>query len=186
MMNAETMSGRYDVMSQRSMFDLGGSGYSECSGNCKLRFVPSADRIPSADEKEADSAEWEYVILCYGTTPKAAVSVFPFCPRCGGKLDHVGMATQSQMSLPRGSLMNQKSATPGLKQMTSSGQPADQGAVSECSGSLKMDVGKFRQLKTRYVVLHGKFLYIYKKETKPFPETVVFIQVLCLNVGWNF
>merc|ERR1719216_168712 len=48
--------------------------------------------------------------------------------------------------------------------------------VGKCSGNLKMDVGKFRQLKTRYIVLHGKFLYIYKKETKPFPETVVFIQ----------
>eukprot|EP01083_Nonionella_stella_P285590 972175_1 len=39
-----------------------------------------------------------------------------------------------------------------------------------------MPVGKFRQLKTRYIVLHGKFLYIYKNKNKPFPETVVFIQ----------
>merc|ERR1719320_1830760 len=47
---------------------------------------------------------------------------------------------------------------------------------NDYEGAVKMDVGKFRQLKTRYVVLHGKFLYIYKNKNKPFPETVVFIQ----------
>ena len=99
------------------------------------------------------------------------------------------MMNQSNMSLPRSSLMgNSKSVTPGmspLKHMASkSGGKymedinAEDGGVGKCSGHLKMDVGKFRQLKTRYIVLSGKFLYIYKKETKPFPETVVFIQVL--------
>jgi len=180
MMNAEAVSGRYDAQSTRSMFDVG-TGYSECSGECKVRFVTSKDKIPSSDSKEEKEEEFEYVILCrHSADSQVAAAPFAFCPICGSKLNHSGVLTQSAMSLPRSSLMAaNKSVTPGLKHMASKSGGAkflDDGTVSECRGILKMTAGKFRQLKNRYVVLHGKFLYIYKKEHKPFPETVVFIQ----------
>ena len=84
---------------------------------------------------------------------------FLFCPKCGNKFN-----------IP---LNNNKSKSKTM--ITSSNALLDSSFVSNggqsganfYEGELAMDVGKFKQLKNRYLVLHGKFLYIYKNKTKP-------------------
>ena len=177
MENAENMSRRYDTIGKgtsmmgggdlKSLF--GGDTCVECSGDCKLRFVTSRDKIPppSENKEEKDKElEYDYVILSHATD---ITMQFSFCPKCGKKLT-VPMTENSNLSLPN---MNNVASLKSPHSNSSNQSGANQ---NNFEGNLKMDVGKFRQLKTRYIVLHGKFLYIYKNKNKPFPETVVFIQ----------
>jgi len=176
MENAEIASRRYDTIGA-GMDGIGGlkalfsdNGYTECSGDCKLRFVASRDKIPpppeSKEEKEKELA-YDYIILSHSTDQ---TFVFSFCPKCGKKLTQPAAESGANLALPT---MNSNNASLKNASSSSMNRAANENGFE---GNLKMDVGKFRQLKTRYIVLHGKFLYIYKNKNKPFPETVVFIQ----------
>merc|ERR1712228_169274 len=127
----------------------------------------SATSVYAECSKEC-KLRFDYVIMCHSVDTNMT---FDFCPKCGAKLN--------KPSVDLGHL--------SMHSLTSSvsiagGKDAN---FNNYEGALKMDVGKFRQLKTRYIVLHGKFLYIYKSKTKPFPETVVFIQGYFAELSTN-
>jgi len=169
MEKAEIRSKRYEGLSNAVSLRADSADYSECSGECKLRFVTSREKIPppyTSDNKTDDddnnnnALAFDYVILAHAT---GVALEFAFCPKCGSKLSH---------SCEDGALPTLDGGAASRKSNGASSNVP--GVIHE--GSIKMAVGKFNQLKRRYIVLHGKFLYVYKNKQKPFPETVVFIQ----------
>ena len=186
MIEAEEGVQRYDQFTDNI------KGYIECQ-KCYLRFVNSVKNVPkNQDIDDDDDAEtksnnnnnvnspsvtisdnndnmaslpkkWEYVVLQWIDNENF---VFKYCPKCGQKL-----TIHSKKSMAN--ILEDTSAL--SLQNLKSGTPASDGKIYY-EGNLKLDVGKFRNLKTRYVVLSGKFLYIYKLKNKAFPVAVVFIQ----------
>ena len=79
---------------------------------------------------------------------------FKFCPNCGKETVRTKAAS---IAVP---------------------QQVDNTAEIEnhMSGKLKVYGGKFNRHSPRWVVLNGKFLYIFKKKETEFPDTVFFIQ----------
>eukprot|EP01083_Nonionella_stella_P256835 879791_1 len=75
MENAENMSRRYDTINgkggMRGIYNINNiNNYSECSGECKLRFVTSRDKIPPPPEKKEEKdkeLQYDYVILSHST-----------------------------------------------------------------------------------------------------------------------
>eukprot|EP01083_Nonionella_stella_P040509 109928_1 len=173
MENAENMSRRYDTR-HTSFIEPKRMKYSVCSGECKVRFVSSREDIPpppdNKEEKQKE-LEFDYVILCDASD--CGMRMFNFCPKCGSKLEHAAhedVEPRPQLSLDP--VVNSVGSRAVLNNVLR-------------EGNLKMAVGKFRQLKTRYIVLHGKFLYIYKSSTRSFPSTVVFIQGYFASLSVN-
>ena len=81
---------------------------------------------------------------------------FQFCPNCGKK-----------MTRPH-------SKSVGNLQIAASEDSSE--IENRMAGKLKIQAGKLKLHSSRWVVLNGKFLYIFKNKEKEFPDTVFFIQ----------
>ncbi|ETO30828.1 Asparagine-rich protein, partial [Reticulomyxa filosa] len=100
--------------------------------------------------------DMSYVIITHAYDVTLNVDIMKFCPKCGKELKQVKSASK---------LMLQSSKDP-------SKSPLD----VHFEGAVHMPSGAFARIKEKYLVLHGKFLYQYKRQKKTLPECTLFIQ----------